>query len=684
MSGLVADAKRAGANALFIQVRRRANSFYIKSLEPPVRETGYSPDFDALADTIAKAHAAGIEVHAWFAVCPVGGSTEAASDPRHIVNLHGPTQPGRENWMSVTNTGQTLVSNNYWIDPGHPDAAAYTADVIQHVVQNYAVDGIHLDLLRYSEDTTSTKGWGYNPVAVERFNRLSARAGEPPVSDADWAEFRRQQVTALVRKIYLRAVRFRRDIRVSAALIPWGDAPASMAAWPGSAAYSRVWQDWANWLKEGILDFGVPMNYSREHDATQKRWFDNWLAFERANQGSRIIVTGIAAYLNSIPNTLEQVRRVLTTPGGGTALGGTVFYSYAVTNATVGSDPVKPNSEFYAAAGDFFTARGFAPPDMPWKSAPARGHVFGEILVDGEARSPLADGVRMVAQGPGGTLTATVDGTGAFGYLELQPGSYSVRGLRGNTVVLPAREVMVRAGEVTAVSISASRAAFSAAVAAPNQGGVTNAASFAAGVLAPGSLVSIFGTGLAEATGSATALPLPPVLAGAQVLVNGAIAPLLYVSPLQINAQAPFGLQGGEASVVIRRNGLESAAVRVPLVEAAPGLFAPVLKADYSLVSAANPASRGGIILLYGTGLGAVTPAVSAGVAAPVAATVAAPAVSIGGWPARVLYSGLAPGYAGLYQINVEIPADAPAADSVAVQITVAGRAGNSITVAIR
>jgi uncharacterized protein (TIGR03437 family) len=682
---LIADAKRAGANALFVEVRLRGNSFYLKSLEPPVRDPGYSPDFDALADVISKAHTAGIEAHAWLVICPAGSDAEMKADPRHILNTHGPSAAGRDNWMALDNTGKAFDGSNYSLDPGHPDAAAYIADVVEHLVENYAVDGIHFDYVRYAGNT-----WGYNPVSVERFNRLNLKTGTAAPADAAWSEFRRQQVTAMVRKMYLRAVKFRRDIKVSAALIAWGDAPAVAADWTRSSAYSGVMQDWAAWLKEGILDLGIPMNYDREHDANQKRWFDNWLRFERDNQGRRMILPGPAIYLNSVENSLAQAQRVLATPQGAKPFGGVVFYSYACTNWSqcgTGGSPPLANSEFYARAGDFFASLGpAATPLLAWKVGNPNGHVLGEIRVDGQARSPLADGISMVLAAGQARLTATVDGTGTFGFIEVAPGSYALIGYRGATVVLPATDVIVRAGEVSAVSLQLTAAVAAAATPAPSQGGITNAANYSGAVLTPGSLLSIFGSGLADSTAKADKLPLPADLAGTQVLISGAIAPLLYVSPLQIDAQAPFGLEGAEATVVVRRWGLESAAVRVPIAEAGPGLFAPVAKLDYSLVSPANPLAQGGIAVLWGTGFGEVTPKLAAGAAAPAAgaATVARAEVTVGGRPARVLYCGLAPGFAGLYQINIEIPADAPAGDMLPVQVIMAGRGSNHAFVSIR
>jgi uncharacterized protein (TIGR03437 family) len=174
------------------------------------------------------------------------------------------------------------------------------------------------------------------------------------------------------------------------------------------------------------------------------------------------------------------------------------------------------------------------------------------------------------------------------------------------------------------------------------------------------------------------------LLQNVQVLVNGQLAPLLYASLGQINFQMPFGLTGSTVTIVVRNNGLESAALQVPLAEAAPGLFAPVLHAsDYSLVTASSPARAGEMVILYASGLGAVQGNVVAGAAAPAARTVAPVTVTAADRAITPVYAGLAPGFAGLYQINVALPADVAPGD-LAVSVTAAGRSSNTITVVIR
>ena len=185
-------------------------------------------------------------------------------------------------------------------------------------------------------------------------------------------------------------------------------------------------------------------------------------------------------------------------------------------------------------------------------------------------------------------------------------------------------------------------------------GGVVNAASFAPApqnFVAPGSLVSIFGSQLSSGSSlAAAALPLPVKLAGASVLVNGSSIPLLYVSPGQINAQLPFDLPPGEAATLQVSSVTSLSRPETLRVEAAaPGVFAV-------LATGRRP---GDTISIFAAGLGAVSPPLPAGTAAPLtplSRTLTTPAVSIAGQSAEVRFSGLAPLFAGLYQIDAVIP----------------------------
>ncbi len=180
--------------------------------------------------------------------------------------------------------------------------------------------------------------------------------------------------------------------------------------------------------------------------------------------------------------------------------------------------------------------------------------------------------------------------------------------------------------------------------------GVVNAASYRSGQVAPGTIISILGDDLATVVRSATALPLPQTLGDISVTVNGARAALIFVSPAQVNALVPLDAAVGTATLEVHQDGVDGAQQTVEIVPAAPGLF--VTANGFAAINAPNFYVRAGDwITLYATGLGAVTSDSLPRVIAPVG-------VTIGDIPLAVTFAGLAPGFAGLYQVNTLLPAD--------------------------
>lgn len=232
---------------------------------------------------------------------------------------------------------------------------------------------------------------------------------------------------------------------------------------------------------------------------------------------------------------------------------------------------------------------------------------------------------------------------------------------------------------------------------APQVGAAVNGADFK-GPCVAGAIISIFGQGLALSTRTAGSVPLPTVLVGTRVVLDGLDLPLFYVSPGQINAQVPFETAGkSAASLQVFAGGIASAPLQVPLVSVAPRVFtasqvqpaaaAALRAADFTPVTPANPVMRNEAVILFTTGLGSVSPAAATGAAAPsspLALTVLKPSVSIDGKNAPVLFSGLAPGLVGLYQINVTVPADSLTGDQVPVVVSAGGASSNSATLAIK
>ena len=230
-------------------------------------------------------------------------------------------------------------------------------------------------------------------------------------------------------------------------------------------------------------------------------------------------------------------------------------------------------------------------------------------------------------------------------------------------------------------------------------GGIVNGSSFARAPapVAVGSIVAIFGSGLSTATAGAATIPLPTTLAGAQVLMNGRPAPLFAVSPGQINAQVPWELRGNTTvNIRVVANGSPTITVVTNLAATAPGIFttaasgsgpAVIIHGDGTLVTPASPAARSEVLITFCTGLGQVTnqPATgSAGPSGPLAVNPTPPTATIGGLPATVLFSGLSPGFVGLYQVNLQVPANAPSGSSVPLVLTAGAQQSNIVSLAIQ
>ena len=243
--------------------------------------------------------------------------------------------------------------------------------------------------------------------------------------------------------------------------------------------------------------------------------------------------------------------------------------------------------------------------------------------------------------------------------------------------------------------------------------GAVNGASFNSGVaaLAPGAIASIFGTNLSAApvTGAQPGFVsgtdvLQTTANGTRVTFDGVAAPLFFLkhdaaSYDQLNVQVPFELAGKtSAQLVVYLNGKPSAAVTVAIQPVSPALFtvcacgtgaAVIQNQDYTINTQSNPAARGDVILLYATGLGPTSPVGITGKAAPHAEPLAitvsqySPTITIGGVSASVEFSGLAPWFVGLWQVNVRVPASAPTGEQPLV-LTTGGSRANPVTVFIK
>jgi uncharacterized protein (TIGR03437 family) len=269
----------------------------------------------------------------------------------------------------------------------------------------------------------------------------------------------------------------------------------------------------------------------------------------------------------------------------------------------------------------------------------------------------------------------------------------------GQTIMPFSRSLAPLANRESIVSLSTSGIValpwdFDEASSTPVVTGIMNLADGSTAV-APGGLIDISGVDLSHTTQSAGEVPLPTVLAETCLTLNNELVPLFRVSPDSIRAQLPFGSAGG-GEMIVRSPGGTSEPFRFSIQSGAPAIFrTATVGAKTSLATVyrvrngqpltlSNPVHPEEFVVIYLTGMGDVTPQIGDGDVSPsdpLSLTLAQPAVTLGGVPLEVLYSGLVPGQIGVYQINVAIPEGVPEGLEVPLTVT---QGGNSTTLMIR
>ena len=347
---MVEAAAAGGFNTLLVQVRGRGDALYASSLEPRAESLPEDPAFDPLKLVIEEAHARGMDVHAWVNTYLVWGLQDLPRSRLHLVNAN-------PDWLAVPRSlGRELYTRNprdprylrrlteharansqtvtgLWSSPSHPAVQARVQAVWLELATNYDLQGIHFDYVRlpsgefdYSRGTLDRfRGWVRPYLSSQRYADLMAASGSDPFAMAEalgdlWDQFRRDQVSMLVRRIYRSVKEVRPELVVSAALVPN----------PKEARVKR-YQDWWSWLADGVLDVAVPMAYT-----TDREQFGAWVEEARISVGERERVwVGVGAYKNPVSETLRQIEDARTR-----GVGGVVVFAYDSASST----PAQPGS----------------------------------------------------------------------------------------------------------------------------------------------------------------------------------------------------------------------------------------------------------------------------------------------------------------------------------------------------
>ena len=242
-------ARSAKMNMVFFQVRGNGDAFYKSHFEPwsemLTGTLGKDPGWDPLEYAVRESHRLGLEIHAWINTFPVwsGKKPPIETTPRSLYLAH-------PDWLVCDANGRPMALNDHYVNisPGIPEARRFVINVALDIVDQYDVDGLQFDYVRYPEDSPKL-GYSHDSISVARFK---SQEGNP--NRVDWENWQREQVNQFVYGAYNAITELKPWVKVSASVI-------GKYSGTGWTAYSAVYQDVRRWMELGKMDFVVPMVY---------------------------------------------------------------------------------------------------------------------------------------------------------------------------------------------------------------------------------------------------------------------------------------------------------------------------------------------------------------------------------------------------------------------------------------
>lgn len=300
---VIETAVEYGFNHLFVQVRGRGDAYYSSQIVPRGHYLS-DPDFDPLAYAIEKGHSEGLQVHAWLNTFLVWSSPEMPSDSNHVIRTHPEwiDEPGHQTGSDI-HYGNGNDGIPRFLSPAVEGVIDHLKKILVEILDHYPVDGIHLDYVRLAD-----LDYGFHPDAQGHFEEAySIRPFDIKNGDneeirylrSEWERLRRESVTDFLRQYSQVIMEKKPDCLLSVAVKP-----------DPSVAKYRYFQEWDEWLTEGLVDYVVPMNYATEMDDFQS----NLQSIERTVQGkyNRSIIIGVAIY-NQSPEAAAEKLKILST-----------------------------------------------------------------------------------------------------------------------------------------------------------------------------------------------------------------------------------------------------------------------------------------------------------------------------------------------------------------------------------
>ncbi len=302
-------AQQGGINHVFVQVRGRGDAYYQSLLVPRssrVRQRG----FDPLGYAISRGHQLGLNVHAWVTTYLLWSARTPPETGAHIYHMH-------PEWLEVDAAGLAQADidlgaprdgtfEGIFLSPVHPEVNGYLQSVFTEIILNYDIDGLHLDYVRYGD-----LDHGYNAAGLARFRSeygfdprdiLQVRqsvgfeeAGPAAGKLADWNDYRRQRITDLITALHAVIMLSGKEIMLTAAVKP-----------NVRVARHKYFQDWSQWLRDGILEYAAPMNYTPD----LQQYLENITSISEVlpAEHRRRVIMGVATYNQDAPSTAEKIR----------------------------------------------------------------------------------------------------------------------------------------------------------------------------------------------------------------------------------------------------------------------------------------------------------------------------------------------------------------------------------------
>lgn len=427
------DIRNANLNAVFVEVRRHADVCYPSGLGEPYFQWALTPaNFNALQAIINAAHDTTggkkrIEVHCWVVAFNTGGN--------EVYTAHSSSTNPDNYWPTRNNSG---VENTYKsFDPGHPKAADYTVNVAMDLISNFDIDGLHWDYIRFVDANE-----GYNPTSVARYNARYGTSGQPAYTNSNFQQWRRDQITSVVRKTYAKMLAVKPWVKHSCSVITSVPSPSAStkAAFQTTPPYKTYYSDWDSWLEEGIVDMIVPMNYFDQR--TYAADYTKWINYQKDRKQGRHIIIGPGLYLNTKANAISQLLASRTASPSGNYAQGFCGYCY--------NEPYEGGTwaDFSSSLVSQVTPTTANIPSMSWKTSPTKGHISGSVTVGATgAWCDGAYGATVSITGPQ-SRSMLCDGTGFYAFIDLTPGTYTVTAsVPGYADVV--KTVLVQVGSVT-------------------------------------------------------------------------------------------------------------------------------------------------------------------------------------------------------------------------------------------